>query len=103
MDNQLGEALRASRKKNSELIAIYRPDGTYSFKNRKRQGIWQHIKRNAENYEIPENFNTLYRKKNILVACFMFISIIDINLKKVPGYANVISFHEFKPRFYFLT
>jgi hypothetical protein len=103
MENQIGEALRASQKKNSELIAIYRPDGSYSFKNRNKKGIWEHKKPFVREYQIPENFNTLHRKTNHLVACFMFLSIMCINLNKVPGYANLTYFMNFKPQFYFLT
>lgn len=95
MGNQLGEALQASRTKKSILVARTRINGVSTIK---KNGCWNHYKnKKSEEYNIPQNFNTFYKKETVLKACSMFLFILNFNMFNIPGYANLEGFKNFKP------
>lgn len=90
MNNQLGEALKASRKEKSELICKSCPNGDFSMKLPKEK-YWIHTKRKKEEQYIPDFQPT---KASIRIgAAFLAFVALNIGTSDAQMTTSIKNFH----------
>lgn len=91
METQIGEALKASKKRKSQLVTSCKPNGDRKFIDIKHKNIWKHIKGETKEEYIPDFQPT---KASIRIgAAFLAFVALNVGTNDAQMTTSIKNFH----------